>query len=74
MRELEQVRARGYATSTFSVGVVSIASAVLGRGGEAAAALSVSAPAERLSAKKRTQIIEHVMAASANIAERVGRL
>ncbi len=74
MRELEQVRARGYAVSTFSVGVVSVASAVLARSGEAAAALSVSAPAERLSAKKRAQIVEHVMAASANIAERVGRL
>lgn len=74
MRELEKVRVQGYAVSTFSTGVVSVASAVLARSGEAAAALSVSAPAERLSAKKRDEIIEHVMAASATIAERVGRL
>lgn len=74
MRELEQVRARGYATSTFSAGVVSIGAAVLGRTGEAPAALSVSAPAERVSMKKRAEIAEHVMAACANIAERVGRL
>ena len=74
LRELEDVRARGFASSSFSPGVVSFAAPVMARDGRAAAALSVSAPAERVGDKKRGEIIEHVMTACANMAERVGHL
>jgi DNA-binding IclR family transcriptional regulator len=74
MKELEQVRERGYATSSFSPGVISFAAPVMARDGRAAAALSVSAPADRISAKKRSEIIEQVMTTCANMAERVGHL
>jgi DNA-binding IclR family transcriptional regulator len=54
--------------------VISFAAPVMAREGQAAAALSVSAPVERVNAKKRGEIIEEVMAACANMAERFGDL
>ena len=74
MRELEKVRTHGYATSSFRPGVIAFAAPVMGREGQAVAALSVSAPVERANAKKRSEIIEEVMTASANMAERFGHL
>jgi DNA-binding IclR family transcriptional regulator len=74
MRELEDVRAQGYATSGFSPGVISVAAPVMARGGQAAAALSVSAPVERVNARKKAEIIEKVLTTCANMAERVGHL
>lgn len=73
-RELDGVRKRGYATSSFSPGVMSFAAPIMSREGGAAAALSVSAPIERLNPRKRADIIEQVMTACANMAERVGDL
>ncbi len=73
-RELNAARLRGYTTSSFSPGVISFAAPVMARDGRAAAALSVSAPVERINAKKRADIIEQVMTASANMADRVGDL
>ena len=74
MKELEKVRAQGYATSSFSPGVISFAAPVMAHDGSAPAALSVSAPVDRVSAKKRGEIIEQVMTTCANMAERVGDL
>jgi IclR family acetate operon transcriptional repressor len=74
MRELEKVRAQGYATSSFSPGVISFAAPVMAREGQAAAALSVSAPTERVNGRKRGEIIEEVMTACTNLAERLGHL
>jgi IclR family acetate operon transcriptional repressor len=71
MRELAEVRRLGYAISSYSPGVISVAAPVIGREGRAAAALSVSAPAERVTAKKKADIIERVLNACANMAERV---
>jgi DNA-binding IclR family transcriptional regulator len=71
MRELAQVRSAGYAISSFSPGVISIAAPVMAHDGRAAAALSVSAPSERVSAKKKAVIIERVLNACANMSERV---
>jgi DNA-binding IclR family transcriptional regulator len=70
MRELAQVRKLGYAISTYSQGVISVAAPVMGRNGQAAAALSVSAPEERVNAKKKAEIIERVLSACTNMAER----
>jgi DNA-binding IclR family transcriptional regulator len=74
MRELERVRVQGYAISSFRPGVISIAAPVMAREGHAAAALSVSAPVERVNARKRGEIIEEVMTACTNVAERFGHL
>ncbi|MGH6956748.1 MAG: IclR family transcriptional regulator [Caulobacteraceae bacterium] len=74
LEELEEVRRNGYATSSFNPGIVSFAAPVMSRDGQAAAALSVSAPTERLSAAKRREVIEAVRSACAHMAERVGRL
>jgi IclR family acetate operon transcriptional repressor len=72
LRELAEVRERGYAISSFSPGVISIAAPVMAQGGRAAAALSVSAPVERVNARKKAAIIERVRGACANMADTVG--
>lgn len=72
MRELEQVRRNGYATSSYSPGVISFAAPIMARDGRAAAALSVSAPESRLTKAKREEIIEQLLGTCAEIAERVG--
>jgi DNA-binding IclR family transcriptional regulator len=72
MRELEEVRALGYAVSSFSAGVISVGAPVMARNGQAAAALSVSAPVERINAKKKAEIIERVLRTCADMAERAG--
>jgi IclR family acetate operon transcriptional repressor len=74
MRELEEVRRNGYATSSYSPGVISFAAPIMARDGRAAAALSVSAPESRLTQAKREQIIEQLLGTCAEIAERVGHL
>jgi DNA-binding IclR family transcriptional regulator len=70
MRELAEVRERGYAISVYSPGVTSVAAAVMARDARAAAALSVSAPVERVTAKKRAAIVERVLNACAHMSER----
>jgi DNA-binding IclR family transcriptional regulator len=74
LRELEQVRKNGYATSSFSPGVVSFAAPIMARDGRAAAALSVSAPEARVTKTKRADIIERLLDTCAQIAEHVGGL
>ncbi|CAN5781626.1 IclR family transcriptional regulator [soil metagenome] len=72
--ELEQVRQRGYAMASYQPGVVGFAAPIMTRGTEAAAAISVSAPAERVDEKGRREIIEHLLSTCASMAEQVGRL
>jgi DNA-binding IclR family transcriptional regulator len=72
--EIEDTRERGYAVSTHSPGVISFAAPVMGRAGQAVAALSVSAPKARVGDKARGEIIDQVLSASAGLAEQVGRL
>jgi DNA-binding IclR family transcriptional regulator len=74
LRELEEVRHQGYATSSFRPGVVSFAAPIMGRDGRAAAAISVSAPETRLNGAKRAQILEQLLGTCAQLAERVGDL
>lgn len=71
-RELADVRKLGYAISRYSPGVMSIGAPVMGRDGQAVAALSVSAPEERVSAKKKAEIIECVLRTCVQMAERTG--
>jgi DNA-binding IclR family transcriptional regulator len=74
MKELKEIRAQGYAESSFRPGVVSYGAPILGQADTAAAALSVSAPTSRLSEKKRERIIDQLLATCADIAEEVGVL
>jgi IclR family acetate operon transcriptional repressor len=74
MRELKQVRDQGYAVSSARPGLISVAAPVLAHDGQAAAAISVSAPEQRVNAKKKAEIIERVLNACADMAEHVGRL
>ena len=72
--ELEQVRERGYAMASYQPGVVGFAAPIMTRESDAAAAISVSAPAERVDAAGRAKIIEHLLSTCASMAEQVGRL
>lgn len=74
MVELEAIQARGYAISSANAGVVSVAAAILGHGGRAAAAISVSAPKSRLTDAKQDKIVEAVLGACARLAETIGEL
>jgi DNA-binding IclR family transcriptional regulator len=74
MRELQDVRRKGYASSSLLAGVVSFGAPIMGHDGRAAAALSVSAPQTRLTDEKREQLIEQLLVTCAEITERVGHL
>jgi len=74
MQELEGIRRDGYAVSTFRPGVVSFGAPIMGRDGQAAGALSVSAPDIRLTGSRREEIVEQLLVACAEIAERAGHL
>lgn len=69
MAELEEARRRGYASSGYSPGVTSIGAAVVIGGAPAEAALSVSAPTDRLTGRKRDAAVEALLEASARMAE-----
>ena len=69
LAELEEVRRRGYAVSGYSPGVTSLGAAVAAGGAHAQAALSVSAPSDRLTARKREAVVESLLEARARMAE-----
>lgn len=69
MTELEECRQRGYALSGYSPGVTSIGAAVAVGGAPPDAALSVSAPTERLAGKKREAIVEALLETRARMTE-----
>src|SRR5262245_9103436 len=66
-RELQDIRRKGYATSSFRPGVLSFGAPIMGRDGRAAAAISVSAPTSRITPAKREQIIEQLLVACTEI-------
>ncbi len=73
LRELAAIRARGYALSSFSPGVLSVGAPILGPDEEVLAALSVSTPRERLTKTSQARIVELTLAACAEMAETIGR-
>lgn len=72
--ELAEARERGYAVATGRPGLVGIAAAIVDREEEPVAALSVSAPTDRLPQAKRRAVIEAVRTTAAHLAESIGRL
>ena len=76
MSELEEVRTKGYtsANGSWTVGICSYGAPIMGRDGRAAAAISVTAPSERVDAAKHAQIVEALLYTCARIAETVGEL
>ena len=74
LRELVDARRRGYTMSRAHPGVLSIAAAVIDRDDLPIAALSVSAPTERLTKDLRADAVEAVLMAVTNLAESLGRL
>lgn len=74
--ELTEIRQSGYAKSdgSWTMGIMSYAAPILGHDGRAAAAISVTAPRERITLEKEAHIIESLLYICARIAETVGRL
>lgn len=75
-RQLTQARIDGYAVTAgeYETGLNAVAAPVLGAGGEAIAAVSLSGPAYRLSYEDLTGTAQLVLAAAARISERMGHL
>jgi DNA-binding IclR family transcriptional regulator len=74
LEELATIRRRGYAIATGVPGLVGVAAAVVDRDDEPVAALSVSAPADRLPPSKQPEVVEAVLGTAAHLAESIGRL
>ena len=72
--ELAVTRERGYAIATGRPGLIGIAAAVLDRDDEPVAALSVSAPTDRLPPAQLPDVVEAVVSTAAHLAESIGRL
>ncbi len=72
--ELQQIRARGYATSVdeLELGLSALAAPVFGPGGEALAALSISGPTSRLTSERIAQLAPLLMEEATRLAERLG--
>jgi len=76
MADIEEVRTKGYtsANGSWTVGICSYGAPIMGRNGRAAAAISVTAPTERVDPAKDAQIVEALLYTCARIAETVGEL
>ncbi|HEY9218657.1 MAG TPA: IclR family transcriptional regulator C-terminal domain-containing protein, partial [Phenylobacterium sp.] len=74
LRELEEVRRRGYSVSAAQEGSRSYGCALSGRNGPASAAISVSAPLERLNADTERDLVQALMSTCANLEELAGPL
>jgi DNA-binding IclR family transcriptional regulator len=72
--ELAEAGERGYAIATGKAGLVAIAAAIVDRDDEPVAALSVSAPTDRLPPAARRAVVEAVLTTAAHLAESMGRL
>jgi IclR family acetate operon transcriptional repressor len=72
--ELRRVRARGWATSIDELedGLSAVAAPVLGAGGEAVAALSVSGPSARLTSERIATLAPLLVTECAELARRLG--
>src|SRR3954468_13202090 len=73
-KELQQVRARGFATSIdeLEVGLTALAAPVFGPQGEALAALSISGPSARLTPDRIAQLAPLLIDEAGTLAERLG--
>lgn len=69
MAELKEARRRGYALSGYSPGVTSIGAAVVIGGAGAEAALSVSAPTDRLAGARRKATVDALLETCSRMAE-----
>jgi DNA-binding IclR family transcriptional regulator len=74
LKELVEARRRGYAVSRSRPGLIAIAAAVVDRDDEPVAALSVSAPTERVGRAQRAEVVEAVLMTATTLAESLGRL
>jgi IclR family transcriptional regulator, KDG regulon repressor len=76
MGELRDIRARGYALSQsgWTTGVNSVASAIVGKDGQATAAISVSGPAERMPLARMEALAEHVLNACTQASYSLGNV
>lgn len=76
LKEFESIRTRGYATArgSWTAGICSYGAPIMGRNGRAAAAISVTAPTERIDVEKEAQIAEALLYTCARIAETVGEI
>lgn len=76
LRDVARVRRQGYLVGRGrrGRGIVGIAAAVPGRGGRAAAGLTVSAPVARVDAAGREHIVSALLAATAALGDAVGQL
>lgn len=76
LADLDAIRHNGYAfsESALTAGLFAVAAPILGRNDRAAAALSVSAPVERLGEERVREIREAVLNTCARIVEAVGRI
>src|SRR5204863_6386255 len=72
--ELQRVRARGYATSVdeLELGLSALAAPVLGPGGDAHAALSISGPTARLTSERIVQLAPLLVEEANVLARRLG--
>lgn len=73
MDELDLVLERGYAISSSRPGVESIASVVMSFDNKPIAAMSLSAPTQRLDDDKRGDVIEAVLAVCARLSDSIGK-
>jgi DNA-binding IclR family transcriptional regulator len=74
MKELEQTAIRGYSISSARPGVMSFASVVMARDRQPVAAMSVSAPVQRLNEKKKQDIVEALLSTCSRLSETIGRV
>lgn len=74
LEELARVRSRGFAVNRRNPEVVSIACALLGKDGTAAAAISASSPADVMNEREQARMAQAVVATCARIADLVGRV
>ena len=75
MADVQRARADGYLIGVGRAerGIVGIAAAVPGPAGRAAAGLTVSAPAKRVSKRQEREVIDALLIAATGLAEAVGR-
>lgn len=74
VRELQDAQRRGYAISRDTPGVISMGCAIAGRSGSPAAAISVSAPLERVRDKGEDRIADAMLSTCAALHDTVGLL
>jgi DNA-binding IclR family transcriptional regulator len=73
-RELRRIRARGYATMREELenGLAAVGVPVMDADGRALAALSISGPSARLTAKRTSDITQRLSAAASRVSKRLG--